>query len=246
MSINLEIRKLDLITNPTARIAICLVLDCSPSMGASYWLGGKQIVRPSDSVPIDELNNGVKHFFATIKNDEIARYAAEIAIVTFAGKPKTALDFQSIERVDLLTLEIDSRGGTSIGSAVELALKLLEQRKKEYGRVGVDYYQPWLVLMTDGQPTDYTHLEVSKQVQELVLNNKLSVFPIGVGDKADDDMMMTVLSKFSPKRHPLKLKGLNFSEFFEWLSQSVSMVSQSIPGETIPLNLEGIKNWAEL
>jgi len=246
MSINLEIRRQDLVTNPTARIAICLVLDCSPSMGASYWLGEKQIVRPSGSVPIDELNNGVKHFFATIKNDEIARYAAEIAIVTFASKPQTIVDFQSIERVELPTLQIDNQGGTSIGSAVELALKLLEHRKKEYGEAGVDYYQPWLVLMTDGQPTDYTHLEVSKQVQELVLNKKLSVFPIGVGDEADDDMMMTVLSKFSPKRHPLKLKDLNFSEFFEWLGQSVYTISQSIPGETVPLDIEGIKRWAEL
>jgi uncharacterized protein YegL len=245
MSISLEIRKQDLVTNPTGRIAVCLVLDCSPSMGASYWIGGKQIVRPSGSVPIDELNKGVKHFLAAIKNDEIARYAAEIAIVTFAGKPKTDLDFQSIERVDLPTLQIDSQGGTSIGSAVELALKLLEKRKEEYKDAGVDYYQPWLVLMTDGRPTDYTHLEVSKQVQELVLNQKLTVFPIGVGDEANDDVM-TVLSKFSPKRSPLKLKKLNFPEFFEWLGQSVNTISQSVPGENVPLNLEGIKSWAEL
>jgi len=245
MSIDLEIRKQDLVTNPTARIAVCLVLDCSPSMGASYWVGGKQIVRQSGSVPIDELNKGVKHFLASIKKDEIARYAAEISIVTFAGKAQTALDFQSLERIDTPTLQIDDKGGTSIGTAVELALKLLDKRKREYGNVGVDYYQPWLVLMTDGRPTDYTHLEVSKKVQDMVLNKKLTVFPIGIGDDADADVM-AVLSKFSPKRSPLKLKGLNFPEFFEWLGQSVYSISQSVPGENVPLDIEGIKTWAEL
>ena len=36
--------------------------------------------------------------------------------------------------------------------AVMQALKLLETRKKEYVDAGVDYYQPWMVIMSDGQP----------------------------------------------------------------------------------------------
>jgi uncharacterized protein YegL len=243
MSIDLEIRQQDLVTNPSARIAVCLVLDCSPSMGASYWVGGKQIVRQSGSVPIDELNKGVKNFIESIKKDDIARYSAEISIVTFSGKPQIALDFHSIERINTPILQIDDKGGTSIGSAVELALKLLEKRKIEYGDAGVDYYQPWLVLMTDGQPTDYTHLEVSKKVQDMVLNKKLTVFPIGIGDDAEN--VMKVLSKFSPKRRPLRLKGLNFPEFFEWLGKSVYNISESVPGENVPLDIKGIKTWAE-
>ena len=34
---------------------------------------------------------------------------------------------------------------------------------------------------------------------------------------------------------PIKLKGLKFSEFFQWLSQSVSTVSDSMPGDKIQL-----------
>ena len=57
---------------------------------------------------------------------------------------------------------------------------------------------------------------------------------------------MSVLARFSPKRSPMKLQGLKFKEFFEWLSQSVSVVSQSIPGEKIELDIEGLKGWADL
>ena len=57
---------------------------------------------------------------------------------------------------------------------------------------------------------------------------------------------MTWALQCSPMRSPLKLKGLKFREFFEWLSQSVSTTSQSIAGESISLDFEGIKGWAEL
>ena len=125
------------------------------------------------------------------------------------------MDFDSIIRVTPPTVELDMEyGGTSIGTAVELALSLLDKRKEEYKDAGVDHFQPWLVLMTDGQPTDDTHETISKEVSKRVKKKALSVFPIGIGKGAD----MEVLSMFSPTRAPLKLKGLRFNEFFEWLS----------------------------
>jgi len=241
MNDNLIIRQKDLIENPTPRVAVCLVLDCSPSMSGEVNYGS--VIQQINPRPIDALNEGVRCFFAAVKEDEIAKYSVEIAVVSFSRKAKIVLDFQSIENVDIPTLELEMKyGGTSIGTAVKLALELLGKRKNEYKEAGVDYYQPWLVLMTDGQPTDDSHVDISKTVQEMVNTKKLTVFPIGIGDAAD----MNVLSMFSPNRSPLKLKGLKFNDFFEWLSQSVSTTSQSMPGEDIPLDKEGIKGWAEL
>ena len=57
---------------------------------------------------------------------------------------------------------------------------------------------------------------------------------------------MNVLARFSPKRPPLRLQGLKFKEFFAWLSQSVSRTSQSTPGESVKLDVDGIKGWGEL
>ncbi len=93
--------------------------------------------------------------------------------------------------------------------------------------------------MTDGQPTDDI-IMASQRTKKLVENRKLTIFPIGIGSSAD----LTTLAKFSPKTQPIRLKGLNFKAFFEWLSQSVAKTSQSMPGEEV--NLPPIKGWATI
>jgi von willebrand factor type A domain protein len=228
MKDNLLLRLEDLVNNPTARVPVCLCLDTSGSM---------------EGQPIEELNEGVHLFYEAIKEDETALYSAEISIVTFGGNAECIKDFSSLE-IQPEAPKLSAYGMTPMGEAVNMALDLLEKRKEEYKDKGVDYYQPWLVLMTDGEPNGDAE-ELSKAINRtanLVNQKKLTVFPIGIGKGAD----MEVLAKFSPKRSPLKLQGLKFKEFFAWLSKSVSKTSQSTPGETIKLDIEGIKGWGDL
>lgn len=229
MDNNLLVRLEDLVNNPTARVPVCLCLDTSGSM---------------DGQPINELNEGVRLFYEAIKEDETALYSAEISIVTFGGNNAECIaDFASLQ-LQPNAPKLLASGMTPMGEAVNMALDLLERRKDEYKDRGVDYYQPWLVLMTDGEPNGEKS-ELSRAINrtvELVNQKKLTVFPIGIGVYAD----MDVLGQFSPKRPPLKLQGLKFREFFAWLSKSVSKTSQSTPGESVKLDTEGIKGWGEL
>ncbi|PSJ32144.1 von Willebrand factor type A domain-containing protein [Peptostreptococcus russellii] len=228
MDNNLLVRLEDLVNNPTARVPVCLCLDTSGSMGG---------------MPIDELNEGVRLFYEAIREDETALYSAEVSIVTFGGAAQCIVDFASL-KVQPNAPTLTANGMTPMGEAVNMGLDLLEQRKDEYKDRGVDYYQPWLVLMTDGAPNGDS-AELSRAINrtvDLVNQKKLTVFPIGIGSDAD----MGVLAQFSPKRPPLKLQGLKFREFFAWLSKSVSKTSQSTPGESVKLDVEGIKGWGEL
>ncbi len=224
MSEDYILRQEELVENPTARIPICLVLDVSGSM---------------DGDPISELGSGVELFFDAIRNDAVAQYAAEICIVTFGGIVKKELDFAAINRQILPSLEVN--GDTPMGAAVTLALDLLDARKTEYRNAGVDYFQPWMVLMTDGQPTDDISVAEAR-IKSLVTSRKLTIFPIGIGSNTN----LSELSRLSGERPPLRLKGLNFKEFFLWLSRSVSRVSQSTPGEKVKLDLDGIKAWGSV
>lgn len=225
---DLLVRLEDLVNNPTARVPVCICLDTSGSM---------------DGTPINELNEGVKLFYDAIREDETALYSAEISIVTFGGEALLIEDFANINRQPVAPI-LEADGMTPMGEAVNLALDCLEKRKQEYKDKGVDYYQPWLVLMTDGAPNGSSS-ELSIAIQrtvELVNDRKLTVFPIGIGKDAD----MNILQQFSPIRNPLRLQGLKFKEFFAWLSKSVSKTSQSTPGEKVQLDIEGIKGWGEL
>ena len=254
MNNNMLLRVQDLVNNPTPRVPICLCLDTSASMnavegecvetGETIFQDGKlwNLVT-GGTTRIDELRCGVEQFYEAIREDEMAVYSAEICIVTFDSKAQCVMDFANIDRQEKLP-ELIAQGDTAMGEGVNLALDLLENRKQEYRDKGVDYYQPWLVLMTDGDPNGSV-VELTRAIQrtnDMVNSKKLTVFPIGIGDKSD----MATLNSFSPKRPALKLQGLKFREFFAWLSQSVSKVSQSTPGESVKLDVEGIKGWAEL
>ena len=211
------LRQQDLVSNPTTRLPVCLCLDVSYSMSGS---------------PIRELYKGVKYFFEAIKSDEIARYSVELAIVVFQSDATTILDFANIDRQRIPSLT--ANGSTSMGEGVNLALDILEQRKKEYSDKGVDYYQPWMVLMTDGYPTDDTSSAI-RRVNKLGNNKKLTLFPVAIGNDAD----INILKQFSTMKNNMVLKVTSpeyFKEFFEWLSQSVTVASQSVPGDkpTLP------------
>lgn len=218
----------DLVENPTPRVPVSLCIDTSGSM-----LGDK----------IRKLIEGVNLFYDAIDEDDDAHDAAEVSVVEFNSTATLIQDYASIERLERIET-IDPSGLTFLGEGVNLALDTLEKRKSVYSGSGVLYYQPWLVLMTDGQPNgDPAELERAVQrVAELVAAKKLTVFSIGLGDDAD----MGVLARFSPNHPPHRLQGLKFKEFFEWLSKSVSRVSRSTPGDTVKPDLEGLAGWAEL
>jgi uncharacterized protein YegL len=193
---------------------------------------------------IAELIDGINMFYDAILDDDDACDAAEICIVEFNSGVSVIQDFANVERIPRIT-SINTDGFTHIGEGVNLALDTLEARKKLYSDNGVLYYQPWLVLMTDGEPEGESKSVLDRainRVTSMVSNKKLTVFPIGIGPQAG----MSTLQLFSPNRSPIKLKGLNFTEFFEWLSKSVSRVSQSTPGDTVKLDLSGLAGWAEL
>lgn len=255
MDRNELIRINDLVENPTPRVPVCLCLDVSDSMNAveggdyvdtgrvEYSDGKEWHIVEGGTTRLSELKSGINAFYDGVGEDEIAVYSAEISIVTFGDTAQCVMDFANIERQKEIP-DFQAAGNTAMGEGVNLALDLLEKRKSEYADKGVDYYQPWLVIMTDGEPNgnEAEFARAKARIADLVSKRKLTVFPVGIGAEAN----LNILKELSPKRVPLKLKGLKFREFFQWLSQSVSTISQSMPGETIKWDLDGIKSWGEL
>lgn len=250
---NLLIRRKDLSDNPTTRVPVCLCLDTSASMdcvegaarqtGETVWRDGRKWNVVADGTTrLDELTSGVVKFYEAVSRDEIAEASAEICIVTFDDTARCIEDFANIYRQNK-SPSFELGNNTAMGEGVNLAMDLLEERKKEYANAGVDYYQPWLVLMTDGTPNgDSQELERAiERVSTAVRDRRLTVFPIAVGVSADK----STLSRFCPGQTVLNLSGTEFEKFFAWLSHSVVKASQSM-GEPITLDLGDIGKWDSL
>lgn len=219
---------IDLAENPDPRCAVVLVLDTSSSMAETL---------PGESESsLAALNSGLDVLVTELNKDPLAKRRVEISIVSFGSEVTPATPFATVDKLVLPTLV--PSGATSMGKAVETALDALEARKKEYKAAGVDYYRPWVLLISDGLPTDDTSV-ASKRVAEAEESKKLSLFAVGV-EGADFGR----LEELSPGRAPLKLKGVKFAELFVWLSASQSAVSASQPGDKVAL--PSPEGWMEI
>ncbi|QUS60050.1 VWA domain-containing protein [Synechocystis sp. PCC 7339] len=198
--------------NQENRCPVVLVLDTSGSM---------------QGAPIRALNEGIKTFQQDVLRDTQAMLSVETAVVTFGnGGVQTVQDFVGIDRFSPPILEAGDL--TPMGEAIELALDLVEDRKAVYKSHGIQYYRPWVFLITDGAPTDQW-LNAAQRVQQAEAANRLLFFSVGV-QGAD----MAKLRQIS-NNPPVLLNGLDFRDLFQWLSSSMKRVSGSKVGESIAL-----------
>ncbi len=208
------------IRHPTeSKCPVVLLLDTSTSMS-----GGK----------INSLNSGVNLLINTLKNDEIAHKRVELSIVSFNSVVDVIQDFAVVD--DMPVVNLNASGSTSMGEAILKGIDLISKRKAAYKSSGIDYYRPWIWLITDGEPTDYSETmrnNVIKSVHDGENNHNFVFFAVGV-EGAD----MQTLSEISV-RAPVKLNGVNFKDMFEWLSKSLSTVSHGKINDQISLSKPG-------
>ena len=120
---------------------------------------------------------------------------------------------------------------------------MVEDRKAWYKETGQKYYRPWIVVMTDGEPygnrASQSDIDnISSRVAADTAAKKYFMMGIGVGEAN-----MELLGKMCGGK-ALPLSGTKFTEFFKWLSNSLSMVSTSKEGDKVSIK-EGADAWMD-
>ena len=205
----------EFVENPSNRCPVILLLDTSGSMSGQ---------------PIEQLNRGLSAFLEDVRKDEQASLSVELAVVKFGGSPKLLNNFQTVDEFEPPYLDAD--GLTPMGEAIDYALDLLETRKENYKENGIQYYRPWVFLITDGAPNnDSPWQRAANRVEQAEAQKRLLFFTVAV-----EGANMEILKQIAPpERPPVWLNGLDFRSLFLWLSSSMKTISGQKVGETLEL-----------
>ena len=209
--------------NPEPRCPCVLVLDTSGSMKGD---------------PLAAMAEGLEAFRFDLAVDPLAARRVEVAVVTFDSEVRVVQDFTSPDRLEMPILS--AQGLTHMGEAVNRALDMVEERKARYRSFGVAYYRPWIFLVTDGEPQGELPETVERaamRIRDAEARKQVAFFAVGV-ENANLQKLQGIAV-----RTPLRLKGLDFTEMFVWLSRSMQSVAHSRPDEQVRLQPTG---WASI
>ena len=192
--------------NTSQRLPCVVVLDGSTSMSGDA---------------ITNLNAGLKVLEKELKSDDIASMRVQLLIIRIGGFSDAEIIVDWTDAIDFEAPNIEANGTTPLGKGVDLALSEIEKQKLKYRENQIPYNRPWLFVITDGSPTDNGWEKSAQKACEAEKKDKVVIFTIGT-----DEANFENLNRFS-SRGALMLKNLDFKELFIWLSQSVSVGSQT-------------------
>jgi uncharacterized protein YegL len=180
---------------------------------------------------ITELNEAVSALPKEILKDELAARRVRIAGITFGGEVKVVQSFVPADRFQLPKFQ--AKGHTPMAEAILRAIDYAEEGQAQAEKRDLDTYGPWILFVTDGQPTDSAEmLEKARQrIHEVDCRERgtkrIAFFAVGV-EGADMEKL-----NWLSKRPALKLQGLDYARMFRWLAHSLTQVSMSQPGQSV-------------
>lgn len=197
-------------------LACILLLDVSGSMSGD---------------PIWNLNKAIRQFKEQVCKDEIARKRVDVAIVTFASNVHVVSDFVPIEKLPNVNLQ--AGGATMMAEGIDKAIDMVKKRNAFYQQIGIPFFKPWIFMITDGLPNsskiamDQVAQRIHKE-ETSGSNGKLKFWILGLAEYNCKEM-------FKLTKRVMELRGYDFTGIFDWLSESMTAISQSTVGETVPL-----------
>lgn len=201
---------------PTRRLPVYLVLDCSGSMSGD---------------PIQAVNAGVKALVADLMNEPYAIETAYLSVITFESTARQVSPLTELMSFQPPTLS--SGGATSMGEALKLLAKCMDQEVQKSSETQKGDWKPLVFLMTDGMPTD----SWEKAADELKKKKPANIIACAAGSGADESLLKRITEIV------VKLDNLQpdtLKQFFKWVTQSIQQTSQSVSqvmADNQPINL---------
>ncbi|MFI3328916.1 MAG: hypothetical protein R3Y05_00365 [bacterium] len=229
----------DLIYNTSSRLPMCFCIDTTLEKSV-----------------LTQIELGLISMHNYIGKKDGLRESSEVAIVTFDNLSAVLHDYMSYEQFKGIELN-NSKLGSDFGdvsSGITNSIDLLQKRKKLYNVHGVDYYKPWLVIITDGKPIPKICKKKTaaarKKLLALEKSNKLTIVTIYINDDSlncnltDINLKMKEkIVKFSKKVEPQVIRKNKIINFFTWFTKSIETTAFT---DEIKLDFTGLTDWEDI
>ena len=191
-------------SQPSRRLPVYIVLDCSGSMSGE---------------PIEAVRQGIKILLSELKGDPMALETAHLSLITFESTAN-----QVCTLTDLLSFQeptIKAGGATSMGQALKLLDHCIDREVRKTTPQQKGDWKPLIFLMTDGKPTDNWETP-AKEIKQKKVGN---IIACAAGSGADEFSLKKITNTV------VKLDSLQpdtLKAFFKWVSSSIKTTSQSV------------------
>ena len=180
---------------------------------------------------IETVNVALKEMINSFKKIENPKEIIELCLLTFGGSQVNVLKpLSKIQDQDSYTLT--ASGNTPMGMAFEKVAEMIEDKDIVSSRA----YTPTIVLISDGNPTDFE--AAGKSVEEIMAwdaliklhsgtrCSKATRLAMGIGGDVDINILKAFVN--NNEIPIISAKDNNtISKFFEWVTMSVSVRSIS-------------------
>ena len=190
---------------------------------------------------ISSLNEAIQNMVSTFKQESARQAEIQVGLITFGGN-EAELHLPLAKATGIKAIEpLEATGRTPMGSAFELATKVLEDKELITSRD----YRPVVILLSDGIPTDSW-----KSGLERLCNSergqKASRFAMAIGAEANIDVLEAFNNDLEApvfKAHEAR----DIHRFFRAVTMSVTARSQSqTPNDLTPINFDDLENDDDL
>lgn len=169
---------------------------------------------------ITAVKNGIDLCIRALRTDPLSMEKAYLSIITFSDKADTAMKLTYVPDISNVP-DIEAYGPTAMGDAIRLLNESLHNDLVENTATEKGDYKAFVVIFTDGRPTDKTTLETELAKLD---RHKISYFIAATTD--EDPEVKAILSKVTGKEeNVIYLPTANaetFKKFFNWVTQSAN------------------------
>jgi uncharacterized protein YegL len=208
--------------NKDQKCPVVLLLDTSGSMAG---------------MPIDELNKALIQIKEDILSDTMLSNRLELGIVAFDDDARIERPIDLISPdTDLPILNVDGR--TNLVAGMNKAIELVTDRKNFYKSNGEQYYRPFIVLFTDGDPTNTPEEieDLDQTIQKLSDEKRFIFLPFCVGNiSVNGEQTLAKLAAQMVDKDGVvinpgtayKMSNFNkFTDVFKFVSASISGIME--------------------